>query len=368
MHIGIDASRANRPQKTGIEWYAFNLLNAMKSHALEDTVDLYTNVPLTGELTRMPDGWRERVLTWFPRRVWTQGRLSLEMFTRSPDVLFIPSHVLPAYPSRRVVLTVHDIGFEKRPELYPQWERMYHRLMMRHALRAASHFIAVSSATKQDMMEVYGLSGDRITVVHHGFYGSSGGQRGGDASLLPTTIRDRPYILYVGRIEAKKNVGTLIDAFALLKQRGVLDPRTHLVLAGKRGFRHEETLRQIDRAACAQDIHYLGFVPTQTMHALYANAMLYAFPSLYEGFGFPVLEAMSWGVPVIASDIPAHREVAGDAALFARPTVDAFASAIERIFSDDMLRSDLCAKGARRINQFSWERCARETWNVLRTL
>ncbi len=363
MVIGIDASRANRPQKTGIEWAAFHLLNAMKQIATpRDRFLLYTNVALRDGLEVCPPNWEERVLAWPPRRFWTHGRLSFEMLFRQPDLLFIPSHVIPVIGPKRTVLTCHDIGFERRPELYPSLERAYHRMTMRSGIRRATHIIAVSQFTKNELVDRYGVDPARITVIHHGFFGG-GGKTEGAETALPASVQS-PYALIVGRIEAKKNLKTVIDALALLRKKTGQSPLS-LVMVGRPGFQYADILRHARQSPIANQITILPWVPSHELHALYRHASMYLFPSLYEGFGIPLLEAFSWGIPTIASDIPALREVGGDAACFAQPTAPSFAGAIEMLMGSPGLAEAYRKKGEQRIKDFSWNQAAQATLTVL---
>ncbi len=369
MTIGIDASRANRLEKTGIEWYAYHLLHAMQKIA--DPYDrflLYTDTPLVEltEILLMTRRWEERLLYWPLRKFWTQGRLSLEMLFRPPDILFIPSHVIPILHPKRVVLTCHDIGFERRPELYPKAELAYHRWSMRFGVRAATHIIAVSEFTKRELMDVYKIPAEKITVIHHGFYG------GGVSPMLmeegyynkdyPTS--KFPYFLFVGRIEAKKNLKIVIDAFTKLKQEKKISNITKLLLVGHLGYKGKRLLTHARSVPFGADIIYIPWIMAEAVSALYMGATAFLFPSLYEGFGLPLLEALSYGVPVIASDIPALREIGGDAAIFSTPTVDGFASAMQAIMDNPptLVQKQQWKAHSER---FSWEDAARKTLTVL---
>ncbi len=375
MTIGIDASRANRVEKTGIEWYAYHLLNAMKK--ITDHTDrflLYTDTALTGELKELPKSWKETLLGWWPGKFWTQGRLSLEMLLRAPDLLFIPSHVIPVVHPNRVILTCHDVGFERRPELYPSAERAYHRWSMRYGVRAATHIIAVSEFTKRELMDVYGLPSEKITVIHHGFYGGTAQKISNFQFPISNKIPNpnppaggpnSPYFLYVGRIEAKKNLDVIIDAFSLLKKERRIPEAMRLLLVGRSGYQHELVLCRAEGVYGGETIEYHPWVPSERLQELYRSATAFLFPSLYEGFGFPVLEALSYGVPVIASDIPALREIGGSAPTFVSPTVDGFREAMAAVASHIPTEGER-AQWKAHTTQFSWEYAAKKTLTVLK--
>lgn len=358
--IGIDASRANRVLKTGTEWYSFVLIEQLKTLITPDSghrVFLYTNTPLLGTIKECPNHVEERVLRWWPGKLWTQLRLSWEMVRRSPDVLFIPAHAIPLVHPRRTVVTIHDIGFERLPALYPWYDRLYHRIVVRFALRRAWRVIVPSECTKQEIVEVYGIEPGRISVVHHGY------DRRYASKEPAASSRKQDYFLFVGRLEKKKNIVGLLRAFAAYREAGG-DHR--LVLAGKPGFGFEEIQSVIRDLRCNDAVEFRGWVSPEGMRGLMQSATAFVFPSLYEGFGLPVLEAFAAGVPVIASAIPALREVAGDAALFVPPyRVDMLVHALHRIARHAELRASLIARGQERLQNFSWDRAAQTTFALL---
>lgn len=366
--IGIDASRANVRERTGTEWYCYYLLQqfAKLYDPTRHTVILYVKEPLVPDLQNLPSSWEVRVLRWPPRLLWTQVRLSLAMLwpSRRPDVLFIPAHTIPILHPRRTVYVAHDLGFEREPELYANtyiggramhWlirlftfgrygttELDYHRWSMRFAMRHASHIIAISHFTKAELLDCYPGTADRITVVHNGF-DRAAFTPPADATPPP------PYLFYVGRIERKKNIDRLLEAFHVLKQQYHIPHQ--LWLAGNLGFgfKHFQP---------AGDIKLLGYVPAADLPRLMQQAAVFVFPSHYEGFGIPILEALASGTKVACSDIPALREVGGAACWYFSPT-DA------RQMADVIYQ---CIQAERRhpqIDQFSWEQCGRETWQVL---
>ena len=156
MIIGIDASRANKDKKTGVEWYSYHLIEQFKKIDKENRYFLYTDKPLKGDLAKCPDNFEEKILKWPLPRFWTLGRLSWEMlFGKKPDVLFVPAHTIPLFNPKRVVVTVHDIGFEHFPELYKWADKLYHRLTIRFIKRFADKIITVSRYSKHDISEFY---------------------------------------------------------------------------------------------------------------------------------------------------------------------------------------------------------------------
>jgi glycosyltransferase involved in cell wall biosynthesis len=376
MLIGIDASRAVAARRTGTETYSLRLIRSLIELGAGCRFRLYTNgqppVGLFGgdlaaanvELRSIP----------FPR-LWTHLRLSAEMAVRSPDVLFVPAHVLPLVHPRRSVVTVHDLGYLAYPEAHKAADRRYLDWSTHWNARRATIVIADSAATRADLMRAYGVDGRKIRVIY----------LGRDETLTP--VRDDRvlagvlerygitgrYLLYVGTLQPRKNLARVIDAFA----RAAAAPAfsgVQLVLAGKKGWLYDDLFAQVERMELAGRVLFPGYVDDADLPALLSGALAFVFPSLYEGFGIPVLEAGACGVPVITSNTSSLPEVAGDpsagsggaAALLVDPhDVDAIAEAMSRLVTDAALRAELSRRGLANVQRFSWEKCARETLAVL---
>jgi glycosyltransferase involved in cell wall biosynthesis len=241
----------------------------------------------------------------------------------------------------------------------------------RQVVKKASRIIVPSETTKQDLMELYQARASSIVVIPEAV----------DSNLFrhytlqearPVLLKHRlgaHFFLVVGRLEKKKNIVNLLRAFALFKnRRGVGDP-FELVFVGEPGYGYEEIKQYIDLSPHKQQIRQLGYLPNEDVAPLMSQAIAYLFPSWYEGFGIPNLEAMAAGTVLVTSDIPVHHEVVGEAGLFVPPEEpQAWARALEWIVSDVTLRSDLIAKGTERVKQFSWQKTAEQTWEVLRSL
>ena len=366
MIIGIDASRATAARRTGTENYSLHLIRELL--ALDDAghrFRLYFNQAPPPDLS-LP-GAERRVIP-FPR-LWTHLRLSWEMATHPPDLLFVPSHVLPLVHPRCCVVTVHDLGYHYYPEAHTLFQNAYLRWSTRYNARTASRVLADSEATRQDLIRYYQIPEEKIRVVYPGR----------DESLAPVTdpatlsaVSARyglfgPYLLYVGTLHPRKNLARLVQAFASLPDslRSQF-PGLRLVLAGQKGWLYQDIIDQVHKLGLKSRVILTGYVPDEHLPALLSGALAFAFPSLHEGFGFPVLEAMACGVPVVCSDSSSLPEVAGDAALLVDPLdVDALAGALAQVMVDEGLRRRLVGRGFQRIQRFSWRRCAQETWQVL---
>ncbi len=293
----------------------------------------------------------------FPR-LWTHLRFSWEMARRDPDLLFVPAHVIPLIHPRSVV-TVHDLGYIYHPQAHRPFDRLYLDLSTRFNVSVASQIIADSEATKNDLVKQYGVPEERITVVYPGCNlepAETGWERVRERYHLP----DR-YILHLGTLHPRKNILRLLEAFQSLT-RDFSD--LHLVLAGKKGWLYEEILSKAE--GLGSRVHFPGYIASEDLPLLLRRARLFILPSLYEGFGFPILEAMAAGTPVVCSNASALPEVAGGAALLFDPhDVEAMRETTRRVLEDEALRAELVERGLERAKVFSWERCARETLRVL---
>ncbi len=364
MKIGIDVSRANNDNKTGVEWYAYSLVRELMVQSSEFQKKgvefiLYTDRPLKGKLAELPEGWTEKVLKWPPRRFWTQIRLSWEMLWHRPDVLFVPAHVVPIIHPKKTVMTVHDIAATKFPETYNRFERWYSLWSARFALKHVWKIITPSAFTKKE------LGGDNITVIHHG-YDTTFGKKVDDLDkdvVMKKYGVTHPFIMSIGRLEEKKNTKRIVEAFEIVKSQ-ISD--CQLLLVGKPGFGYERVEKKIEQSAYKKDIKNPGWVDQEDLPVLLSSSDVFVFPSLYEGFGLPVLEAMASGTPVVAAQGSSLEEVGGDAATYVDPMDSSdIALAILNVMNNDVYRTENIEQGLSRVKEFSWEKCARETMNIL---
>ncbi len=361
MLIGIDASRTTVARRTGTEVYSLHLIHHLLRLRPDWQFRLYFNeAPPAGLIPSAPH-CEQRIMP-FPR-LWTHLRLSFEMALRPPELLFVPAHVLPLVHPRRSVVTVHDVGYRYHPEAHPPAQRRYLEWSTRYHVRAAAHLIADSQATRDDLLRFYRADPARITVVHLGI---DEGFRPVQDPAVTAAVKarygiDGPYLLYLGTLQPRKNLARLIRAFA-----GVPDREIRLVLAGKPGWLAQDLRAQAEAAGVGGRVVLPGFVDDADRAALYSAASLFVMPSLYEGFCFPVLEAMACGTPVACSNTSSLPEVVGDAALSFDPTdVEAMTAAITRILDDAALKAQMIRGGLERSASFTWARCARQTAAVL---
>jgi glycosyltransferase involved in cell wall biosynthesis len=365
MLIGVDASRALRARRTGTERYSLEIIRhlvrlpASAAHRWR----LYVDAPLAADTFPQLPHLESCLLP--ARRMWTHRSLASEILQRPPDVLFVPSHVIPLVlpPSRLppAVVTIHDLGYHWFPEAHTRAQHAYLKWSTRWSVAVATQVIAVSQATARDITHWLGAPVDKVRVVHEAAVELSA-----PTPELVDAVRARyglarPYALYVGTIQPRKNVCRLIEAYSRLP-----DPGWDLVVAGGRGWLSDTFDAQVARAGVAGRVHFPGYVPDAYLPGLLTGATFFCFPSLFEGFGLPVLEAQARGVPVMTANGSSLPEIAGDAALYVDPTdVDAIAAAMLRLSWDEELRQRLIAAGYENVKRFSWDKAAHETLAVL---
>jgi glycosyltransferase involved in cell wall biosynthesis len=356
--IGIDASRALVAQRTGTEVYSLHLIRALLGLDTDHRFRLYLNRAPAPGLFPDVQHCEHRVIP-FPR-LWTHVRLSAEMLSHPPDVLFVPSHVLPLAHPRRSAVTVHDLGHRRYPEAHTTAQRRYLEWSTRYHVRTAAHILADSAATAHDLVRIYDADPARITVAYLGIDPDFRPARKEAARATASKYGlDGPYLLYVGTLQPRKNLVRLIEAFA---QMGDL----RLALAGKRGWMCDEILSRARELGIAHRVVFPGFVDEADLPALYSGALLFVMPSLYEGFCMPVLEAMACGTPVACSNASSLPEVVGeDAVTFDPHDVHDMAAAMNRGVTDNALRKELVARGLERVRRFTWQRCAEQVLDVL---
>lgn len=376
MILGIDASRALRPpsQRTGTELYARHLIDAMLKLApalpSPPSIRLYSDVT-PDEAARQ--AWKTADWRVMPSpRLWTHARLSLEMAQRPPAALFVPAHVLPLWRPPCTLVTIHDLGYLFFPQAHSPRQRWYLDWSTRWNGRVATHVLADSQATAADLRQRLAVPSNRISVVYPGFIPTRQRVMDSDhveAVLARYGIRP-PYFLYVGTLQPRKNLVRLAQALARVLARGSAErpdaAPPMLVLAGKPGWLSDQVLPPIEALGLGDRVRTLGYVPEADLPALLTGAAALAFPSLYEGFGFPILEAQACGAPVLTSTTSSCPEVAGAGALLVDPhDVEAMADGLWRLLTEPALARHLAAQGAANVRRFRWETAAQQVFDVL---
>jgi len=374
MIIGIDASRAFAKEKTGTENYAACLIQKLIEIDKKNHYWLYLRPEVQPSF--LPKIFLEktnvRLITIPWPRLWTQGGLALECFLRPPDILFIPSHTMPVIrrSNLKVVVTIHGLEYQYLPEYYQFPQKLYLNKSTEYAVAHAHHLIAVSQWTKKQLIKNLKADSKKITVVYEGVRLTNDKEHVVNKKPLP-------YILFVGTVQPRKNLIRLIQAFSLIQdscpplrraRQAHLTARqgkVQLLIAGKSGWMNKEIYEAPGRFGVEKKVKFLGYVSDQKLALLYQQALFFILPSLCEGFGLPVLEAMKYGCPVIAARAGALPEIVGEAGLLVDPlNVEEIAGAMKLMLENNDLREALREKGYSRVRHFSWQKTAQETIEV----
>lgn len=359
--IGIDASRITRPRRTGTEHYSLEVLREVLRQDARNRHRLYLSAPLPHALLPLTARDETRLIS-LPR-LWTQVGLSSEMLRAAPDLLFVPSHVLPLVAPLRSVVVIYDVGHRLFPRAHRASEWLYLEWAIRRHVRLATRIITISEASKRDLVRLYGADARRISVAFPA----------ADTQFRPQTAADvervraryglsGQYVLHVGSIKPRKNLPRLIRAFAAAR----LSPGATLVLAGQALGGRAEVDRAIAETGLRARITLLSYVAGADLPALYAGSCCTAVVSLYEGFGMPALEALACGAPLVVSSHGSLPEVAGDAALVVDPLdIISVARVLERVVEDTALAARLREAGPRRAASFTWQAAGRVTLDAI---
>jgi glycosyltransferase involved in cell wall biosynthesis len=354
--IGVNALYLIPGGVGGTEIYLRELLKALAQLDGANEYLVFTNLETQADLVPKQANfhWKPQAVhaRFRPGRiVWEQIVLPFEAARYRLDVLFNPGFTAPVFAPCRQVTVFHDLQHKRHPEYFRWFDLPFWRMLLWASAHRSDRLIAVSEATRADLLLFYHIPQERTVVIAHGVE---------PAFSSLDRSRTEAYLLCVSTLHPHKNLPRLIRAYGS-------KPRDfRLILAGLRGFHAEPVERLITEMGLKESVQITGWVPREELYALYARARAFAYPSVFEGFGMPVLEALAAGIPVACSDIAPLREVAGDTALFFDPLdEDDIASAIERIMNDVILRDSLAKSGLERARGFTWERSARQTLDVL---
>jgi len=364
MRIVIDA-RTISDHFPGIGRYTYNLVCSLARQVEKDELVLLSNPALTNtrfdmEAIGPASKFRIEHTSARPLTLLEQVRLPGALKGLMPAVTHFPYPIMPFAARNPIVITIHDIIPLRLPQYFSLRYRILYRISLSLALRSASLVICLSNATLTDLKSAFRVDTSRFQTVPAGIAESFHPCMHDEIEPVRSAHGlSEPYLLYVGSNKPHKNLPALVDAYARLRKAPLL------VLAGEEDSRYRMARQRVDKLGLTDRVRFLGAVPEKNLPSLYSGALAFVFPSKYEGFGFPPLEAMACGVPVVCSDIASLRETVGDAALlFDSEDSEACAGAIERILTDADLRSDLRGRGLRRAAELPWHRAARQTLEI----
>ncbi|PIZ99948.1 MAG: hypothetical protein COX77_00030 [Candidatus Komeilibacteria bacterium CG_4_10_14_0_2_um_filter_37_10] len=365
--IGLEATRASKQQKTGTEWYAWHIIKQLTSIDRNNQYRIYFKDHLDPDLLSVNNNVKFISLPWVGKKLWTNLRLSWELLLRPVDV-FLSVNSVPFFGLRKLIVVIHDLGFYREPQLYQPLERWFHKFEHRIMLAKADRIIAVSENTKKDIGYYFPQYLPKVTVILNGFDHTVFQPLSSEQIELAKKRFGLPvnYLLYIGRIETKKNILYLVKSFS----QTMAEHDWHLLLAGRPGnYGYQEVVDYICLHKIDNRIHLLGYLDNEKYHQLLAAASIFVFPTKFEGFGIPVIEALSCGVPVLCSDLPVLQEVAGTAAeYFSLKDENSLANKINFLINHEEKREQLRQLSRGQASKYSWHQCAQAMQEQIRLL
>lgn len=381
MIIWIDGYEANVLQRLGSSQVAFELLKSLEKIDTKNDYTILLPTPPLADLPKERLGWKYKVLR--PRKLWTRIALPFAMYSsgQKPDIFFSPTHYIPRFtPSgiKRIVM-IFDLSFLRFPEMFMKRDLWQLKNWTQFSAENAEHTITISNSSKNDIIEKYGISKKKVTVAYPGYDDEKFKVPTLSRTLGTTGVQSvtykveeakkkykvgESYIIYIGTVQPRKNLTRLIEAVSRIDELNliVVGKTTG---EGKQGWMYEDVLKIPKTLGIEDRVKFLGFVPTEDMASLLSGALAYIQPSLWEGFGIPVLEAMAIGTPVIVSNASSLPEVVGKAGLLVDPySTDQIEQAIRVMVTDKKIRQKYSKAGILQAKKFSWDKMGKEVLKV----
>jgi glycosyltransferase involved in cell wall biosynthesis len=373
MKIAIQAADLDSHRIDGTRVYILNLLKYFGKLDESSEFLVYHKKRFNPEL-KPPEFPNYKIIQKNSFYIWTQTRFAFEIWKDNPDVLWMPMQALPILRRKnlKTVITVHDLAFKIFPDQFTRSDLRRLNFYADYAIKRADKIIAVSKSTKKDVLRFYpDIKEKKIRVIHHGFSQEVYDQKYSREETLSVNSRynipDGRYLLYVGAIQPRKNLLALVEAFEKLKEENDYTD-LKLVLVGKPAWMADKILNKIKESFCTKDIILPGQVGFGDLSKIFRGASVFVFPSLYEGFGIPILEAFASEVPVVCPGNSSFPEVAGEAALYFKDNDPRdLALQIKKLLTNEEQKKDLIIRGLKQLKKFSWEKCAQETLDYLKS-
>lgn len=365
MHIAIDGNEANIKKRVGIGEYAYQLLLQFYSYHSNHRFTVFLKEPPNKDFPPISDLWRYEVIG--PRSFWTQFALPLKLFTtKGLDLIFSPTHYAPRYSPTPSVISIMDLSFIKYPQLFKKTDLIKLTKWTQYSVKKARYILTISKFSQEAIISHYKVNPEIVFVTYPGYKKDIFHQNYEKSQIeeIKSKYNLSKFLLFVGTIQPRKNIIRLICAFGRLINEF---PQYKLVIVGKKGWLYEEILQKINDPTLKGKVLYLDYLDEITIAKLYNAASCFILPSLYEGFGLPVIEAMACGCPVVISNTTSLPEVAKEAAVYVNPlSVESIYQGITKLIREDQkyFRENLIKKGLLRIKDFSWEECARQTIEI----
>lgn len=366
MNIGIDANEANVLSRVGISEYAYQIL--IKLYAFREVNDNdynYTIYLKSDPLEHLPNKtswWNYKVVK--PSKLWTQIGLPIHLITtsRKPDVFLTLTHYGPRFSKIPTIVSVMDLSYLHYPQTFKKNDLYQLTKWTEYSVKKAKKVITISNSSKNDIIKYYKVRPEKVKVVHLGLKNLS--MNAPSEKDLKEFGVNQKFILFVGTLQPRKNISRLIEAFSRLPKEISSDHQ--LVIIGKKGWLYEDILSAPEKYNVKDKVVFLDYISDEDLPNFYRKAEVFVLPSLYEGFGLPVLEAMRYGCPVITSSVSSLPEAGGDAAQYFKPEdVDDIKKSIEKVLTDRSLREKMIERGREHYKKFTWEKAAKEVLSAI---
>ncbi|OGD63309.1 hypothetical protein A2160_02345 [Candidatus Beckwithbacteria bacterium RBG_13_42_9] len=371
MLIGIDGNEANVLQRVGANVYAYNILCEL--HKINSKGDEYRIYLKNKPLDDMPEEskfWQYRVFG--PGKLWTQWRLPLELYWQKekPDIFFTPGHYAPRFCPVPSIISIMDLAFLKFPQDFRQEDLRQLTAWTEYSIKKAAHILTISEATKKDIIELYKIPSEKITVTYPGYDKDKFKTQSAKVKATTQSLRvkykiSENYLLYIGTLQPRKNLVRLVEAFSKII---IQNQQLELVIVGKKGWLYEEIFETVEDLNLEDKVIFTGFVLDDELAGLLSGAQALILPSLYEGFGIPVVEAMACGVPVVVSRTSSLPEIADKAGIYIEDpfSVESIYQALAKVLKlTKTERELLISSGQKQVKKFSWKACASQSRKIL---
>lgn len=368
MHIGIDGNEANVEERVGIGEYAYQLIKHLSCFQNKHSFTIFLKSPPKVDFPKSSSNWN--YLVFGPKFFWTWFALPFKLyFSLRPDLFFSPTHYGPRFSPIPTVVSIMDLSYIYYPQLFKKKDLLQLINWTAYSVKKAKKIITISHFSKKTIVEYYKIDPDCVYVTYPGYNREIYHQNYSKEKIeeVKRKYSLSAYIIFVGTIQPRKNIVRLIRAFSSIN---ISFPDLKLVLVGKRGWLYEDILKMINQPGLKDKIIYLGYLEDKMIAKLYNGALAFVLPSLYEGFGLTVVEAMACGLPVVVSNSSSLPEVVGDAGVLVDgQSTLSISEGILKVISTDQeyFRKKLIERGLKRVQSFSWENCALNTINFLET-
>lgn len=369
MQIAIDGNEANIEKRVGIGEYAYQLLSYLYQIGQKHNFIIFLKEKPLAHLPAKADNWHYKVIG--PKAFWTQIALPLTLLKQGKiELIFSPTHYAPRFTTIPSVISIMDLSFTKYPKLFKKSDLVKLNNWTRYSIKNAKRVLTISNFSKKEIIDYYGTDSSKIIVTYPGYnkkiYHSNYAKK--EIDKIKDKYKLENYLIFVGTIQPRKNIERLLLAFSKI----LADfPQLKLVMVGKKGWLYESIFQTMKKEELKDKTVYLGFLDDHQLALLYNGAQAFVLPSLYEGFGLTVVEAMACSCPTVVSNISSLPEIGADASTYIDPfSIESISQGIKKIIRQDQrfVREKLIKKGLERVKQFSWEKTARETLDLLETL